>query len=110
MGFNSFCSGLRVSMFLLMVTFVAGWNLCAQDATSLPDTTGASTRPAGGGTIENSVVKIFSTVRYPDPYKPWSKESPVDLTGSGVVIEGKRILTNAHVVNYASQVQIQANE
>ena len=27
-----------------------------------------------------------------------------------MVIEGKRILTNAHVVNYASQVQIQANQ
>ena len=62
------------------------------------------------GTIENSVVKIFSTVRYPDPYKPWTKESPEEFTGSGVVIEGKRILTNAHVVNYANQVQIQANQ
>jgi len=27
-----------------------------------------------------------------------------------VVIEGRRILTNAHVVDYASQVQIQANQ
>ena len=27
-----------------------------------------------------------------------------------MVIKGKRILTNAHVVNYASQVQIQANQ
>ena len=65
---------------------------------------------AGAGGIENSVVKIFSTVRYPDLYKPWTKGSPVDVTGSGVVIEGRRILTNAHVVNYASQVQIQANQ
>jgi S1-C subfamily serine protease len=32
------------------------------------------------------------------------------LNGSGVVIEGKRILTNAHVVGYASQVQVQANQ
>ncbi len=31
------------------------------------------------------------------------------MTASGVVIEGRRILTNAHVVLYASQVQIQAN-
>ncbi|MEJ0090497.1 MAG: trypsin-like peptidase domain-containing protein [Limisphaerales bacterium] len=60
--------------------------------------------------IENSVVKIFSTVRYPDPYKPWAKQSPEEQTGSGVVIKGKRILTNAHVVDYASQVQIQANQ
>ena len=49
-------------------------------------------------------------MRYPNPYQPWTKHSPEDITGSGVVIEGKRILTNAHVVNYASQVQIQANQ
>jgi S1-C subfamily serine protease len=59
--------------------------------------------------VENSVVKVFSTMRYPDPFKPWSKQAPTDVTGSGVVIEGRRILTNAHVVLYASQVQIQAN-
>ncbi|SDS15600.1 serine protease, S1-C subfamily, contains C-terminal PDZ domain [Opitutus sp. GAS368] len=60
--------------------------------------------------VENSVVKVFSTVRYPDLYRPWTKQAPSELTGSGVVIEGKRILTNAHVVLYASQVQIQASQ
>jgi S1-C subfamily serine protease len=55
------------------------------------------------------VVKVFATMRYPDPFKPWTKQAPTDITASGVVIEGKRILTNAHVVMYASQVQIQAN-
>lgn len=60
--------------------------------------------------VANSVVKVFSTVRYPDLFKPWAKSSPTAITGSGVVIEGKRILSNAHVVEYASQVQIQANQ
>jgi S1-C subfamily serine protease len=60
--------------------------------------------------IENSVVKVFSTVLYPDAFRPWTRQSPNDLTGSGVVIEGKRILTNAHVVLYASQIQVQANQ
>jgi S1-C subfamily serine protease len=59
--------------------------------------------------IENSVVKVFSTMRYPDPFKPWTKQAPNEVTGSGVVIEGRRILTNAHVVLYASQVQVQAS-
>ena len=59
--------------------------------------------------LENSVVKIFSTMRYPDPFKPWTKQAPSEATASGVVIEGKRILTNAHAVLYASQVQVQAN-
>jgi S1-C subfamily serine protease len=60
--------------------------------------------------LANSVVKVFSTMRYPDPFKPWSKQAPTEATGSGVIIEGRRILTNAHVVLYASQVQVQANE
>ena len=59
--------------------------------------------------IENSVVKIFSTVRYPDPYQPWTKRSPSEITGSGVVIDGKHILSNAHVVLYASKM-VQANQ
>jgi S1-C subfamily serine protease len=75
----------------------------------------AKTEPvatAGGQTnaVENAVVKVFTTARYPDLGKPWTKQSPQELSGSGVVIEGKRILTNAHVVLYASQVQIQANQ
>ncbi len=59
---------------------------------------------------ENSVVKVFSTMRLPDMARPWAKNAPVEASGSGVVIEGKRILTNAHVVAYASQVQVQANQ
>jgi S1-C subfamily serine protease len=60
--------------------------------------------------IENAVVKVFATMRLPDLYKPWAKQSPQEATGTGVIIEGKRILTNAHVVAYASQVQVQANQ
>src|SRR5271169_4078653 len=72
---------------------------------------GAAARPAdhSAAAIENSVVKVFATMRYPDPFRPWTKQAPSEVTASGVVIEGKRILTNAHVVLYATQVQIQAN-
>jgi S1-C subfamily serine protease len=60
--------------------------------------------------VENAVVKVFATARYPDPFRPWTKPSPTEVTGSGVVFDGKRILTNAHVVLYASEIQIQANQ
>ncbi|PYL76371.1 MAG: serine protease [Verrucomicrobia bacterium] len=60
--------------------------------------------------VENSVVKIFATLRLPDPSKPWTKKEPSEITASGAVISGKRILTNAHVVQYASEVQVQANQ
>ena len=60
--------------------------------------------------IEDSVVKIFSTVVYPDVFRPWSKHDAGEISGSGVVIKGKRILSNAHVVQYASQIQVQFNQ
>jgi len=74
-----------------------------------PDAAARTTEVAQPPALENSVVKIFSTMRYPDPFKPWTKQAPSEATASGVVIEGKRILTNAHAVLYASQVQVQAN-
>jgi S1-C subfamily serine protease len=84
----------------------------AAPAAGLTNAAAAEKAPADQGApgVENSVVKVFSIMRYPDVYKPWSKQAPSDATGSGVVIEGKRILTNAHVVLYASQIQIQANQ
>jgi S1-C subfamily serine protease len=70
----------------------------------------APAEPAVSHAAENAVVKIFSTVRAPDFLHPWTKQTPAEISGSGVVIEGKRILTNAHVVMYASQVQVQGNQ
>jgi S1-C subfamily serine protease len=57
--------------------------------------------------IEKSVVKIYTTQRRPDVFNPWSKMPSSEISGSGVVISGNRILTNAHVVTYASQVYVQ---
>lgn len=73
---------------------------------------GERAQPANppASSVEDSVVKVFATVRNPDVFRPWTKQAPADVTGSGVVIEGKRILTNAHVVLYSNQVQIQANQ
>ena len=110
MALDSFPAGSKAGRFLIAALFAACFNLHADDLASPGAVTNASAAGAGSGAIENSVVKIFSTVRYPDPYQPWTKQPPEDITGSGVVIEGKRILTNAHVVDYASQVQIQANQ
>ncbi|MFO0957605.1 MAG: trypsin-like peptidase domain-containing protein [Isosphaeraceae bacterium] len=61
--------------------------------------------PAG---VQDSVVKIFATMRGPDLVRPWTKSSPREGSGTGIILEGKRILTNAHVVAYATQVMVQA--
>lgn len=71
---------------------------------------GAAIATGNSQNVGNAVVKVFSTVRYPDPSRPWTKQPPAEISGSGVIIEGNRILTNAHVVSYASQVQVQASQ
>lgn len=57
--------------------------------------------------IRQSVVKIFTTSRSPDLTRPWTRQQPSNSTGSGLVIEGGRILTNAHVVEYGQQIFVQ---
>ncbi|HEY7715134.1 MAG TPA: trypsin-like peptidase domain-containing protein [Candidatus Binatia bacterium] len=61
-------------------------------------------------TIRDLVVKIHATHHGPDLFRPWTKMTPQKVKGSGVVIDGKRILTNAHVVKYASQIYVQPNQ
>src|SRR5260370_1426167 len=56
---------------------------------------------------EETVVKVFAAMRVPDPVQPWAKVPPVPTSGTGVIIEGKRILTNAHIVQYATEVSVQ---
>ncbi len=99
-------TGFRAAALLAIILSVSVFSAQADD----PSVAATNAVVTGSSSIENSVVKIFSTARYPDPYQPWTKQSPEDITGSGVVIEGRRILTNAHVVSYANQVQIQANQ
>lgn len=109
MGNDLYGLSSKAARLLLVAVWTSALSVRAADSASALDVAeGSSAKSASG--VENSVVKVFATVRYPDPYKPWTKQSPEEQIGSGVVIRGKRILTNAHVVNYASQVQIQANQ
>src|SRR5215510_341460 len=64
----------------------------------------------GQDRVRDLVVKIHTTRRGPDLVKPWTKLSPANISGTGVVIEGNVILTNAHVVQYASQIYVQPNQ
>jgi S1-C subfamily serine protease len=57
--------------------------------------------------IEDSVIKIYTTQAAPDYFTPWRLLTPRQSSGSGAVIEGNQILTNAHVIANASYVQAQ---
>ncbi len=62
--------------------------------------------PADDEGVSDAVVKIFTTAQKPDFYQPWQMNPLESFTGSGAVIEGGRILTNAHVVSGAVHVQV----
>ena len=64
--------------------------------------------PAARAGPEESVVKVFASIRFPNPTQPWMKGDVGQNIGTGVVIEGNRILTNAHLVEYGTEVSVQA--
>ncbi len=70
----------------------------------------AARQAAAQDQIRDLVVKIHAVQHAPDLLRPWTKNSPQQVKGSGVVIDGNRILTNAHVVKYASQIYVQPNQ
>jgi len=62
----------------------------------------AAAAPRGAApAIERSVVRIVNHAQRPNWYSPWSPGSTQWLTGSGFVVEGGMIMTNAHVVSDA---------
>src|SRR5262249_50277982 len=71
----------------------------------------AATNPAArAGGPEDSIVKLTSVLRVPNPVRPWAKQNPVELGGTGVVIDGKRILTVAHLVTYAEEIYVRPGQ
>jgi S1-C subfamily serine protease len=58
--------------------------------------------------LQRSVVKLFTVVKEPNYYKPWELAYQHTSGGSACIIDGNRILTNAHVV--ANQLFVQASK
>ncbi len=56
--------------------------------------------------ITDSVVKIFTTANPRDFYRPWQSKGIMASGGSGSIIEGNKILTNAHVVSDYTFIQV----
>lgn len=56
--------------------------------------------------IRDAIVKVYSVYNTPDFYNPWNMQGPRASTGSGAVIDGNRILTNAHVVSDVTFLQV----
>ncbi len=66
---------------------------------------GASS-PASAAEPPDAVLKIYATQLISDYGTPWKAGSSRTVSGSGFVIAGHRILTNAHVVSDATFLQV----
>ncbi|VAX24061.1 hypothetical protein MNBD_NITROSPINAE02-2225 [hydrothermal vent metagenome] len=66
----------------------------------------AGTRGLSLDIVNKSVVKILSVKRKPSYSQPWQFKGQSRGVGTGVIIEGERILTNAHVVGGAMFIEI----
>jgi len=54
----------------------------------------------------NAVVKVYCTHTEPDYSLPWQKQRQYTSTGSAFMIGGRKLLTNAHCVEYHTQVKV----
>ena len=81
--------------FICCITFFVGYVLAVYplDALARQD-------------VRESVVKIYTTSDRPDYYDPWRMQGARSATGSGSIIAGNRILTNAHVISNQTFVQV----
>jgi S1-C subfamily serine protease len=56
--------------------------------------------------VRRSVVKVYTEYNRHDFRNPWQKEGARSRSGSGAIIDGNRILTNAHVVADQTFIQV----
>ena len=56
--------------------------------------------------VREAIVKVYTVSNSPDYYNPWSMQGPRASSGSGCMIEGNLILTNAHVVGNQTFLQV----
>ncbi|CAI0447780.1 unnamed protein product [Linum tenue] len=68
-------------------------------------------QPVGAGNLQvavflDAVVKVYCTHTAPDYSLPWQKQRQFTSTGSAFMIGNGRLLTNAHCVEYQTQVKV----
>jgi len=62
--------------------------------------------PVYAGVKTDSLVRVFVNKNSMDYLNPWQSHGGQMVTGSGFIIAGDRILTNAHVVNDYTFIQV----
>lgn len=95
-------SGCRPALILLLVALFT--TTAARAWEFFP---GPAPRHLSPRELRQSVVKIYVTIQREDYAQPWQARGVVGASGSGFVINKRRILTNAHIVSDARFIEVQ---
>jgi len=80
---------------------ILGLSLCALSLGSVSRADNA-TAPD----IDDAIVKLYAVSSRPDYCNPWNAGDTAACTGSGCIMKGRKILTNAHVVSDSTFLQV----
>ena len=93
---------MKLRCLRLMTWVVSGWLVSMLLGISVLAEDDDPTLP-----YRKATVKIITTYIHPSYTVPWRMQSHSTHVGSGAIIGGNRILTNAHVVSDATFIQVQ---
>ena len=100
---------VSISIFLLL-TFQSQWLIAEvmnnKEVVSATDDKPRDRSKDGDQNVKDAVVKIIVVSHVIDKKEPWNS-SIQRSSGSGFIIDGERILTNAHVVSNATFIEVQ---
>ena len=66
----------------------------------------AQSEEGGRDRLMDAVVKVFTVHSEPNFSLPWQRKRQYASSGSGFVIAGRKLLSNAHVVDHHTQVRL----
>jgi S1-C subfamily serine protease len=62
------------------------------------------------GEPEKSVLRVHSTIQYPDFKRPWLKKQPFTRDGLGTIISGRRILVTADMAAHTTCIDLETTD
>ena len=99
----------KKNLFLILFSLFAGLTLAGGASAKTSGSTEGKKLPEFVDEIDKvaqSVVKIYATAETYSSYAPWNSNTESRI-GTGFVIKGKHILTNAHVVSDHTFIEVQ---
>ena len=105
----SVLSSLAIFFYLIILTPLAQANvietIAPESSEEALKKSMAKKRNKASAIVKESIVKIYTVANQPDYQEPWNT-STAQFSGSGSIIVGNKILTNAHVIANSTFLEV----